>query len=55
VFVADRPSVVSGSLSANMVSGGAPLMNETGPEGVDGYIIEATSSSWWFSGNQETN
>jgi hypothetical protein len=39
VFVADRPSVVSGSLSANMVSGGAPLMNETGAEGVGSYIL----------------
>jgi hypothetical protein len=29
VFVTDLPSV-SGSLSANMVSDGAPLMDETG-------------------------
>ena len=52
MFVADRPSV-SGSLSANMVSGGAPLMDETGAGGVGSYIIEATSFPWWSLGNQD--
>jgi hypothetical protein len=52
VFVAGRSSVL-GSLSANMVSGGFPLMDETRPWSVGSYIIKATSSSWWFSGNQE--